>query len=78
MADLLLEIGLEEIPARMIAAAQAELATRIEGVLTRQRLLATPGAAITSYSTPRRLAVRAEGVLARQLDMQEQLTGPSW
>jgi len=78
MADLLLEIGLEEIPARMIAAAQAELATRIEGVLTRQRLLATPGAAITSYSTPRRLAVRVEGVLARQLDMQEHLTGPSW
>ncbi len=78
MADLLLEIGLEEIPARMIAAAEAELATRIEGVLTKQRLLVAPGAAITSYSTPRRLAVRVEGVLARQLDMQEQLTGPSW
>jgi glycyl-tRNA synthetase beta chain len=78
MADLLLEIGLEEIPARMIAAAEAELATRIESVLTRQRLLGTPSAAITSYSTPRRLAVRVEGVLARQLDMQEQLTGPSW
>jgi glycyl-tRNA synthetase beta chain len=78
MADLILEIGLEEIPARMIAAAEAELATRIEGVLTRQRLLATHGAATTSYSTPRRLAVRVEGVLARQLDMREQLTGPSW
>jgi glycyl-tRNA synthetase alpha chain len=30
MAELLLEIGLEEIPARMIAAAQAELARRVE------------------------------------------------
>ena len=75
MAELLLEIGLEEIPARMIAAAQSELAARVEGLLTRQRLGA---AAVTSYSTPRRLAVRAEGVLEQQPDVQEQLTGPSW
>ena len=78
MPELLLEIGLEEIPARMIAAAEAELARRVEAVLTRQRLLAAPGAIVTSYSTPRRLAVRVEGVLAQQLDLQEQLTGPSW
>jgi glycyl-tRNA synthetase beta chain len=78
MADLLLEIGLEEIPARMIAAAETELASRVEGVLARHRLLGAPGAAIARYSTPRRLAMRVEGVLARQLDMQEQLTGPSW
>jgi glycyl-tRNA synthetase beta chain len=77
MPDLLLEIGLEEIPARMIAAAEAELARRVEGVLTRARLLDV-AAVVTSYSTPRRLAVRVEGVLAQQLDMQEQLTGPSW
>ena len=75
MAEFLLEIGLEEIPARMIAAAETELARRVEGLLSRQRL---GGTGITSYSTPRRLAVRAEGVLAAQLDMQEQLTGPSW
>jgi glycyl-tRNA synthetase beta chain len=75
MAELLLEIGLEEIPARMIAAAEAELARRVEALLSRQRL---GGTAVTSYSTPRRLAVRVEGVLAQQLDMQEQLTGPSW
>jgi glycyl-tRNA synthetase beta chain len=77
MPDLLLEIGLEEIPARMIAAAQADLARRVEGVLTRARLLDAT-AVVTSYSTPRRLAVRVEGVLAQQLDTQEQLTGPSW
>ena len=75
MAELLLEIGLEEIPARMIAASEAELSRRVEALLSRQRL---GGTAITSYSTPRRLAVRVEGVLAQQLDMQEQLTGPSW
>jgi glycyl-tRNA synthetase beta chain len=75
MAELLLEIGLEEIPARMIAGAQAELARRVEALLTRHRL---GGSAITSYSTPRRLAVRAESVLACQPDLEEQLTGPSW
>jgi glycyl-tRNA synthetase beta chain len=75
MAELLLEIGLEEIPARMIAAAEAELARRVEALLSRQRL---GGTTVTSYSTPRRLAVQVEGVLTQQLDMQEQLTGPSW
>ena len=78
MPELLLELGLEEIPARMIAAAEGELARRVGAVLTRHRLEAAPGAIITSYSTPRRLAVRVEGVLAQQLDLQEQLTGPSW
>jgi glycyl-tRNA synthetase beta chain len=77
MPDLLLEVGLEEIPARMIAAGEAELARRVEAVLTRQRLLGA-SVAVTSYSTPRRLAVRVEGVLAQQLDMQEEMTGPSW
>ncbi len=77
MAEFLLEIGLEEIPARMIAAAEAELARRVESLLARARLL-DAGAVVTSYSTPRRLAVRVQGVLAGQLDMQEQLTGPSW
>jgi glycyl-tRNA synthetase beta chain len=77
MPELLLEIGLEEIPARMIAAAESELARRVQALLARQRLLeATP--IITSYSTPRRLAVRVQGVLAQQLDLEEQLTGPSW
>src|SRR5208337_2687112 len=73
----LFEIGLEEIPARMIAAAQAELTRRIEDVLTRERLLDS-GHETHSYSTPRRLAVLVKGVHAAQADTQEQLTGPSW
>jgi glycyl-tRNA synthetase beta chain len=77
MAELLLEVGLEEIPARMIADAQAELARRVEALLGRQRLLEAVHT-ITSYSTPRRLAVRVLGVLAQQLDIEEELTGPSW
>jgi glycyl-tRNA synthetase beta chain len=77
MADFLLEIGLDEIPARMIAGAEAELGRRVHDLLARERLLAD-GATVTTYSTPRRLAVLAEGVLAGQADTEEQMTGPSW
>lgn len=77
MSDFLFELGLEEIPARMIASAEAELGRRVTDLLTRERLLAESGN-VTTYSTPRRLAVLAEGVLARQADTEEQLTGPSW
>src|ERR1039458_3463305 len=56
MPDFLLEIGLEEVPARMIAGAEAELGRRVGELLTRERLL-EPAAKITTYSTPRRLAV---------------------
>jgi glycyl-tRNA synthetase beta chain len=77
MAEFLLEIGLEEVPARMIAGAEAELGRRVQDLLTRERLL---GAAskMTTFSTPRRLAVLVEGVLMAQADTEEQLTGPSW
>ncbi len=77
MADFLLEIGLEEVPARMIAGAEAELGRRVTELLTRERLLGE-GAKVTTYSTPRRLAVLVEGVLAAQADTEEQMTGPSW
>jgi glycyl-tRNA synthetase beta chain len=77
MADFLLEIGLDEVPARMIAGAQAELGQRVCDLLTRERLLG-PKAKVTTYSTPRRLAVLVEDVLASQADSEEQLTGPSW
>src|ERR1017187_1181792 len=77
MTDFLLEIGLDEIPARMIAGAEAELGRRVNDLLTRERLLAS-GSKLTTYSTPRRLAVLVEGVLPCQADSQEQLTGPSW
>src|SRR5690348_1998195 len=77
MADFLLEIGLEEVPARMIASAEAELGRRVHDVLTRERL-AAGDSRITTYSTPRRLAVLVEGVLSAQADTEEKLTGPSW
>jgi glycyl-tRNA synthetase beta chain len=75
MPELLLEIGIEEIPARMIATAQAELAHRVGALLERHRL---NGSGVSSYSTPRRLALHVKGVPASQPDLEEQLTGPSW
>jgi glycyl-tRNA synthetase beta chain len=77
MPDFLLEIGLEEVPARMIAGAEAELGRRVHDLLTRERLF-DPAANVTTYSTPRRLAVLVKGVLPAQADTEEQLTGPSW
>ena len=75
MADFLLEIGCEEIPARMIDAASLELARRVNDVLKRERLTASPAANV--FSTPRRLAVVVSGVSATQPDAEEQVTGPS-
>jgi glycyl-tRNA synthetase beta chain len=78
MPEFLLELGLEEIPARMIAAAQAELARRVADLLLRERLLTEENASsVTSYSTPRRLAVLVPNVAAQQADVQEQMLGPA-
>ncbi len=77
MAEFLLEIGLEEIPARMIAAAEAELAARVQDLVTRERL-AVGDLTVRSYSTPRRLAVHVSGMASTQADTEETLTGPSW
>src|SRR5665213_1209261 len=77
MSEFLLEIGLEEVPARMIASAEAELGRRVNDLITRERLLG-PAASVTTYSTPRRLAVLVHDVLTTQADTEEKLTGPSW
>jgi glycyl-tRNA synthetase beta chain len=75
MPDFLLEIGTEEIPARMIDAASAELRERVGKLLERERLPAAN--APTSVETPRRLAVIALGIPASQADLTEQVTGPA-
>jgi glycyl-tRNA synthetase beta chain len=77
MLDFLLEVGLEEIPARMIAPAQADLARRVEELLSRERLVGAE-LEVQSYSTPRRLAVLVKSVSEAQADVEEQLMGPSW
>jgi glycyl-tRNA synthetase beta chain len=75
MPDFLLEIGTEEIPARMITGAHEELQRRVLDLLNRERL---PAAGIVGYlGTPRRLAVLVAGIPAAQPDITEQVTGPS-
>ncbi len=74
MPDFLLEIGCEEIPARMIDAASAELRERVGVILSRERL---GGSQLSSFDTPRRLAVLVSGISAAQADVVEQVTGPS-
>jgi glycyl-tRNA synthetase beta chain len=74
MPDFLLEVGCEEIPARMMDAASAELRERVGALLARERLA---GGAVTSFETPRRLAVMVASIPPSQADVTEQLTGPS-
>ena len=75
MPDFLLEIGCEEIPARMIDAASAELRERVSNLLNRERLPAS--GTVSCVDTPRRLAVLAPGVPPAQPDVTEQVTGPA-
>src|SRR6266581_804017 len=75
MPDFLLEIGCEEIPARMIDAASQELRERVAALLNRERLSSSGN--LSSFDTPRRLAVLAPGIAAAQDDVTEQVTGPS-
>ena len=72
-ATLLLEIGCEEIPARMITAASRELERRVLEILDEAGLAHGPA---ESWSGPRRLAVAVQGVSGRQQDRDELVLGP--
>jgi len=74
MPDFLLEIGCEEIPARMIDAASQELCQRVGALLSRERLAS---ADVHSFDAPRRLTVMATGISPAQADVTEQVIGPS-
>lgn len=58
----------------MIDAASQELRERVGALLTRERL---SGGEVSSFATPRRLAMLASGIPAAQDDIVEQITGPS-
>jgi glycyl-tRNA synthetase beta chain len=74
MADFLLEIGCEEIPARMLADAEHDLWWRLTRLLGNERL---KYGSVQPFSTPRRLAVQIGDVAVSQPDVSEQITGPS-
>ena len=72
-ADLLLELGSEELPASFIAPALEQLASAITAGLTGARLA---HGAVQRFATPRRLAVLVEGVADAGEDVRKEVTGP--
>ncbi len=73
MADLLLELFSEEIPARMQARAAADLKKLVTDALVEAGLTYN-GAA--SFATPRRLCLTIEGLLAESPNVREERKGP--
>ncbi len=73
MPDLLIELFSEEIPARMQAKAADDLKSRVTNGLVDAGLTYAGAAA---YSTPRRLALRVDGLTERSPDIKEERKGP--
>ncbi len=72
--ELLIEIGMEEIPASWIPTLTSEFGVRLEARLKEFRL--APTAPVETYSTPRRLTACVGRLVERQTDLEEVLTGP--
>ena len=70
----LLEIGVEEIPAKFINGALEQLKNNIGNMFKDNRIQYTD---IHTYSTPRRLTVIVEGLSDRQEDLKEEVKGPT-
>src|SRR3954466_7964932 len=72
--ELLIEIGVEELPAGWMPALTRQLADRLAARLTELRI--APMAAVETYSTPRRLTARVGKSAERREDLEETLSGP--
>ncbi|HYQ27089.1 MAG TPA: glycine--tRNA ligase subunit beta [Polyangiaceae bacterium] len=71
--DLLLEIGVEELPATFVAQAVEALPGLLESRLRELRL---SHGAVRALGTPRRLALIVQGVASAQPDLDEEALGP--
>lgn len=74
MSDLLLEIGLEEVPAKFMPPALAELKQMAETQLTEQRIGYDE---VITYGTPRRIALVVKNIADKQQDLEEEAKGPA-
>ncbi len=74
MRDLLLEIGLEEVPAKFMPPALAELKQLAETALAEQRISYDE---VVIYGTPRRIALVVKNIADRQADLEEEAKGPA-
>ena len=72
--ELLLEIGVEELPAAWLPGLTKQLSEKLQARLKEMRL--TPDVAVESFSTPRRLTARIGRMPERQEDLDETVTGP--
>ena len=72
--SLLLEIGLEELPAQYVRTSSEQLATRVEDFFKQENLAFE---SVEAFATPRRLAVRVNGLEEEQEDRVEIFKGPS-
>lgn len=72
-SDLLLEIGVEELPASFVEGALRALPELVQKRLGELRLAFR---SVHAYGTPRRLALLVRGLADRQADLSEEVTGP--
>ncbi len=76
-ATLLVELLTEELPPHALSRLADAFTDGIRSRLAAQRLLADEGAAVETFATPRRLAVRIPGVLAQAEAREVKVKGPS-
>ena len=72
--NLLVELGLEELPAYVVTPSEKQLGEKMATFLDDNRLSYE---SIQTFSTPRRLAVRVIGLADQQSDLTEDFKGPS-
>lgn len=72
--EVLFEIGVEELPARFIDRAEKELMERTVAWLNEERIGFEE---VTTFSTPRRLAIHIKGIDEEQETIVEKVRGPN-
>jgi glycyl-tRNA synthetase beta chain len=72
--NLLLEIGLEELPARFVTTSMNQLGEKVQNWLTDK---AIEFGSVNVFSSPRRLAVLVQDVAEAQKDVEEEVKGPA-
>jgi len=72
--EVLLEVGSEEIPAGMLPKAEEDLRANLEKLLAAENL--SDGVTVETFSAPRRLVAHVRGLLEKQADVVNEMTGP--
>lgn len=73
MAELIFELGCEDLPARFVEPASEQLLASFERACAEQRIQAS---GIKILGTPRRLALLVDSLSPRQADLEEERMGP--